>query len=670
MSWLISLIIAGAVFTSGNNISDYQFENTLASSLGADTPILLDETQRFEKSYPFNPNGKIQVSNISGSIDIKAWDRNEIKLVYIKRADTKKKLNEANVEIEARPDSFKIKVKYPHSHYRYRGDKNKRKKYTKNKYKWRNGNSASVDFELMVPKNARLDSIGNVSGAVTIAGMTGYSKVSVVSGSVRATNLSGSARLNTVSGTVIADFNGLNKGTNIRLGAVSGTVKLTIPSNSDATVRVSTLSGSIKNDFGLRVRKGTYVGRDLYGKIGNGKASIRLSSVSGNLSIRRQNDGKNLSPSTNLLKNVDRDDDDVIDVNIETPQLPEQLAPIARTPRTPRKPVRPHVNNVVVQAVNLNEIAVRATLDAMRSVELSEEERVSINEKLQMKLTSKELSKELRKINKQLFLKSQKQWNQRFKEIKKNGFPLFEPKSERKSLARSAFIQEVKDSIRVKGIPKVEIHANNCDVIVRGWNKSKVKYSLSRISRNRSTKPIELRHSNNKNISIKVLRQAAWNSRMRLEVFVPKKSNLEILSGREIRLDGVSGDIKLVGGKGAINVRDSSGKLTARTYTGMIRVVGFDGEVVSETMNGHIMLEGDFEKIMASTGGSDVTVTVPKDVDANIITTGRINFGNLRNIERDEASGFWRIGSGEAQFRFNIANGLLNIRTKSFFSSE
>jgi|GEM_PF-583451 len=678
MSWLISLVIAGSLFTSGNSISDYQFEQASRNSSGANRPVLLDETQRFEKSYPFSSNGKIEVSNVSGTIDIKAWNRNEIKLVYIKKADTKEHLNDVKVEIDAQNDSFKIEVKYPHSRYSSRHKNNsKRKSRYKNKRKWRKGTSASVNFELMVPKNARLDSIGNISGSVTLTNMAGYSKVSVVSGSVRATNLRGTARLNTVSGTVSAAFRDLNKGSDIKLGTISGSVKLIIPSNSNATVTANTLSGSIKNDFGLLVRKGRYVGRDLHGKIGSGNVPIRLNSISGSLSLQRQNDGKTLSPSTNLLKKADDDDDeDVIDVNIEVPQSPDipqppEIASRNRETRKMRKArERTRFEGVVVPKIDLDKLAVKATVEAMRSFELSEEERVLINEKLREKLTSKELSKELRKINEKFFLMSQKELKKKFKEFQKNRFPMFAPIIERENFGSSAFIQEVKDTIPVKGVPAVDIHANNCDVIVHGWKKSKVKYSLSQINRSRSTKPIELRAADEKNISIKVRARAFGQSGMRLEVFVPKKSQLEIHSGREIRLDGVSGDLKLVGGRNSVNVRDSSGNLNVITYSGMIRVLGFDGEVKSKTMSGPVMLEGDFEKIFASTGGSNVTVTVPENLDAKIITSGRIDFGNFPNIERDEESGFWRIGDGEAQFRFDIASGLVHIRTKSSFSSE
>jgi hypothetical protein len=37
------------------------------------------ETEEFHESYPISANGQIELHNINGPVEIKAWDRNEVK---------------------------------------------------------------------------------------------------------------------------------------------------------------------------------------------------------------------------------------------------------------------------------------------------------------------------------------------------------------------------------------------------------------------------------------------------------------------------------------------------------------------------------------------------------------------------------------------------------------
>ena len=85
------------------------------------------------------------------------------------------------------------------------------------------------------------------------------------------------------------------------------------------TVKADSLNGNITNDFGLPVNKGKYVGRNLYGRLGGGDVQIKLSSVNGGLAIGRRNDGRSLSPATNLLPEKGKDDDWDSDVDHEAP---------------------------------------------------------------------------------------------------------------------------------------------------------------------------------------------------------------------------------------------------------------------------------------------------------------------------------------------------------------
>jgi DUF4097 and DUF4098 domain-containing protein YvlB len=276
------------------NVSADAGSEKIADSAHSNAATIQDE--RFEQIYNLNLNGKIQASNINGSIKVTTWDSPQVRLVAVKSADNPEDLKYVQVKVESTDSLFSVKAEYPNS------DRRKEEN-------WKNLGDVKVEFELTVPRTANLAGITTVNGDVTVDGTAGTTNATTVNGSVKATNLGGAAKLTTVNGTVEADFDSLVSGSNIKLSTVNGTVNLMLPSDADATIKASSLSGSITNDFGLPVRKGDYVGRDMYGRLGNGDISIKLSSVSGSLAVNRKNDGRSVNPATNLLNMKDEDND-------------------------------------------------------------------------------------------------------------------------------------------------------------------------------------------------------------------------------------------------------------------------------------------------------------------------------------------------------------------------
>ena len=65
------------------------------------------------------------------------------------------------------------------------------------------------------------------------------------------------------------------RGKVMELNSVNGSVDLTIPSDSNAEVEASTVSGSIDNDFGLHVNHHNFVGHDMRGELGTGGTHIQ-----------------------------------------------------------------------------------------------------------------------------------------------------------------------------------------------------------------------------------------------------------------------------------------------------------------------------------------------------------------------------------------------------------
>ena len=612
MSWLYTIVFAGLMFSTESNLPAPQ--NTGNYSETNTTKIVkLDETEKFEQTYPLSANGRVSVSNVNGSISIETWDDNQVKLEVTKIADSKDRLSEVEVKIDSKPDSFSVETDYDN----LRRDGND----------WRNNGKLEVQYHLIVPKNAVLNEIETVNGSVSITNANNLTKASAVNGNVKATNLRGTANLSTVNGTVEADFDQLQTGSKISLNTVNGKVYLTLPSDANATLRADSVNGNITNDFGLPVRKGQYVGRDLYGKVGSGDVQIRLNSVNGELSIKRKADGKNVNPAVNLLpqksedEDWDKDDDDDEDSDNQT---------------------RASVNK------------------SQKEVKKSQ---AQINKEL------KEAEKEIAAANAQLSRINTENLRVISPVIAETITNVVIPQMPNVALANlngnSPSIERKTASFAVKGTPKITVDAKNCAVNVRGWDKQEVKYLITRISRNRLQNPLDIKTENSDSkVEIKVANAspATGIEQVVIEVYVPKKSNLRVVTNREIRLEGVSGEIDLSGANGAINVRDADGTLSIKTDDAKIRVIGFKGEITSQTTSGEMDLEGDFQKLSARTSEGKIVLTLPENTNAVFNSDVEIEAEGFNLVRDDEDEMVWRIGKGNSEYNLQAANGQVFVR--------
>ena len=115
---------------------------------------------------------------------------------------------------------------------------------------------------------------------------------SSVNGRIKVRGLSGGARLSVVNGHLGATFDRLDEPQSISLDSVNGSIDLALPPDASVTLDASSVSGSIHDDFGLPVT-GKFVGHQLHGTLGDGRAQVRLSDVNGSIEIRRAQEVSN-----------------------------------------------------------------------------------------------------------------------------------------------------------------------------------------------------------------------------------------------------------------------------------------------------------------------------------------------------------------------------------------
>ncbi|MEO8042423.1 MAG: DUF4097 family beta strand repeat-containing protein, partial [Acidobacteriota bacterium] len=632
---------AGLLFSSNGDQALNHSHNNNAPALTTEV-FVGDETEKFEQTYPLSKNGNVSVSNVNGSITVEAWDRDEVRLEATKIADSKETLADVDIKVEATADSFSVEADYKSWKWNDKRSENRSRKL-------------EVEFRLFVPRAAVLNEIETVNGSVTVSNFTNATKISAVNGDVVATNLRGAASLSTVNGTVTADFDRVDGSSKINLSTVNGTVSLIVPSDVNATIKADSLNGNITNDFGLPVRKGQYVGRDLYGRVGTGEAQIKLNSVNGKLSIGRKNDGRTPNPATNLLPNkkADEDWDEGADADAEAAATAVEAAKVDREVSRAMRESRKVTAESMKEAQRAIE-SVGPQLEKMKIDELKKLEKMKIDideAKIEAKMRDgmRERQDELGRLR-------QTRW-----------------------LSGTPTVEKKRNTIPVKGSTKVSIEAKGCSVSVRGWDRSEVQYVVTEVAGRRGQAATVTEESKDSVVTLKVINNAAdaaflapafqlGPERVRIEVYVPRKSNLKIMTDGEIRLDGVSGEIELKGEDESINVRDVDGHLNLTANEARVRVIGFKGDFDSQTACGDVFLEGDFKKLSAKATDGTVTLTLPENSNASFVSNTEVEGDGVDVVREDEHT--WRLGRGGSKFNFDFNEGKLIVRSAAAVNSN
>lgn len=287
--------------------------------------------EKFAKTVSLARDGEVNLTNISGHIEVKTWDKGEVKIdaLKISKASTaaKAKENAAKVEIivEKEGNTLKIETEYPD-----------------NKKEWkRDSINVSVNYNLMIPAKAAVK-ITSVSGSVDLEAIGGAAKVKAVSGNVTVMkaakgvdceavsgdivvqDVTGDAYLNAISGKINAEgirgsikasvvsgkieLREVSEADKVNANAVSGTityegkisrdgrytlnshsgsVEMVIPSDSGFEFEATTFSGSIYSDFEVKI-SGEISKRKISGVVNNGGAVVKLTTFSGNVYLKKK----------------------------------------------------------------------------------------------------------------------------------------------------------------------------------------------------------------------------------------------------------------------------------------------------------------------------------------------------------------------------------------------
>jgi DUF4097 and DUF4098 domain-containing protein YvlB len=240
-------------------------------------------SQDFQRSYRIGTGGTVNIRNISGDVKVTGYNGNEIIVTGFKEGRDRDRVS---FEDLSSSNSVDVRARYPEHcdcDVSIRFDV---KVPSEVRYRYESISSVSGDVEVdNVNGDLRAKS---VSGSVTVKSAAGSVKASSVSGNVIVGEVNGTASANSTSGNVEVEIRSLEGAESMDFASVSGNVRVKLPGNLDADVKMSTLSGDLKTDFPLTIEEREHgPGRKAFGRVGSGSRSLKMSSVSGSVNLLR-----------------------------------------------------------------------------------------------------------------------------------------------------------------------------------------------------------------------------------------------------------------------------------------------------------------------------------------------------------------------------------------------
>lgn len=287
------LICALALFGSVLDITTASGETRYITQRG------FDERDEINQTYEISPNSHVEVSSISGPVEITTGSGNSAEVRIIRTARNAADLRYRRILIEH--DSNRLILR-GEQHLERHPQVNHRvilklPSHINLKIVSISGpvTIGNVDGQAEITSISGSLTIGNIGGKAKITSISGPLKVGQVGGELAIHSVSGSAEIErvagrfnatSISGSLLATIERLEEsGINIR--SVSGEVILKFAEDINADLIATSISGSVELRLANVVKDHTTGPSDTRARIGRGGPPISITSVSGTVRIDR-----------------------------------------------------------------------------------------------------------------------------------------------------------------------------------------------------------------------------------------------------------------------------------------------------------------------------------------------------------------------------------------------
>jgi DUF4097 and DUF4098 domain-containing protein YvlB len=243
---------------------------------------VVTSAQDFQRSYNLETGGTVEIVNVSGDINLTGYEGSAVVVNAYKQG---RDAHLVEVEDLSTAGRVQLRAKYPNNCNCEAGIR----------FEVRVPRSANLNFEKISAASGNLKAEGftgrlhlsTASGDVSVSRVGGEVRASSASGNVRVADAAGMVNANSASGDVEVELTRLDGTGDMKFSSASGDVHVRLPSNIDANVSLSTVSGDIETNFPIEVKRSRHgSGSRAEGQLGNGARSLKISSASGNVSLK------------------------------------------------------------------------------------------------------------------------------------------------------------------------------------------------------------------------------------------------------------------------------------------------------------------------------------------------------------------------------------------------
>jgi DUF4097 and DUF4098 domain-containing protein YvlB len=271
--------------------------------------------REIKESGPASAEGMVLIENVSGSVVVVGWDRNEVSVEGTLSGDIEE------LEFQTGKKKTRIEVVWPRKQKNVKGEANLVVKvpagcrlevecisaYIEVSEVTGSVEASSISGDVTITGECEELEAESISGNVFIEGGASEIEIGSISGKVKANGKVSEVDAQTVSGSIDLNF---DKFLNLNVESVAGdaTVRgnlagegsfsldlhsgdliLTVPGAVSADFEIETFSGEIDNAFGQKSRKTSKYtpGRELAFTAGGGDARVRINTFSGDVVIRK-----------------------------------------------------------------------------------------------------------------------------------------------------------------------------------------------------------------------------------------------------------------------------------------------------------------------------------------------------------------------------------------------
>jgi hypothetical protein len=156
--------------------------------------------------------------------------------------------------------------------------------------------SQDATYFLRVPEatDITVDLSSPFANDIEITGMSGELVIESLNNDIKLINITGPAVIHSISGDIEGIFASINQENPTSITAVSGDIDLALPANGPANIEICTTTGEAYSDLDLKLEKEgeedmmRIGGSTTKGILGAGGVTMNITSVSGNIFLRKQ----------------------------------------------------------------------------------------------------------------------------------------------------------------------------------------------------------------------------------------------------------------------------------------------------------------------------------------------------------------------------------------------